>query len=113
MKGEALRKWQLRLNKLVSGGVHMTSMTMWPKVEERRIAQALQEVCEKLDGSEGEVVLDFSSVRKIDTGAVQALEGLASIAAGKGVKVVLRSVNVDVHKVLTLLRLKSRFSFVN
>ena len=90
----------------------MTTMTIWPKIEEGRIAQAVQEAGEKLNGTEGEVMLDFSSVRRIDTGAVRALEELAGVAASKGVKVVLRGVNVEVYKVLTLLRLKSRFSFV-
>jgi anti-anti-sigma regulatory factor len=91
----------------------MPTMTVWPKIEEGRIAQALDEAGEKLDSAGGDIVLDFSSVRKLDIGAVQAMEELARIAAEKGVKVVLRGVNVDVHKVLTLLKLKSRFSFVN
>jgi anti-anti-sigma regulatory factor len=91
----------------------MPTVTVWPMIEEGRIDQALQEAGEKLDSAGGDVVLDFSSVRKIDTSAVRAMEELARIAAEKGVKVVLRGVNIDVHKVLTLLRLKSRFSFVN
>jgi anti-anti-sigma regulatory factor len=91
----------------------MPTMSVWPKIEEGRIAHALQEAGEKLDSAGGDVVLDFSAVRKIDTSAARALEELARIAAEKGVKVVLCGVNVDVHKVLTLLRLKSRFSFVN
>lgn len=91
----------------------MPMITVWPKIEEGRIAQAVQEAAEKLDSAGREMVLDFSSVRKIDTSAVGAMEELARIAAEKGVKVVLRGVNVDIHKVLTLLRLKSRFSFVN
>ena len=88
-------------------------MTVWPKIEEGRMAQALEEVGEKLDSAVAEVVLDLSSVRKIDTSAVQAMERLARIGEEKGVKVVLSGVNVQVHKVLTLLRLKSRFWFVN
>ena len=35
-----------------------------------------------------------------------------SIADEKGVKVVLRGVNVDVYKVLKLVKLASRFSFL-
>ena len=91
----------------------MPTMTVWPKIEEGRAAQALEELGEKLDSAVGEVVLDFSPVRKIDTSAVHALERLARIAEEKGVKVVLSGVNVQVHKVLTLLSLKSRFWFVN
>jgi anti-anti-sigma regulatory factor len=91
----------------------MPTMTVWPKVEETRIAQALQQVGEKLDSAGGDVVLDFSSVHKVDTSAVRAMEELARIAAEKSVKIVLHGVKVDVHKVLILSRLKSRFSFVS
>ena len=48
------------------------------------LVQALQEAGEKLDGAEGEVVLDFSSVRRIDPSAVRALEELAGMADDKG-----------------------------
>jgi anti-anti-sigma regulatory factor len=59
------------------------------------------------------VVLDFSSVRRIDPSVLRAMEEFAGKADNKGVKVVLRGVNVDVYKVLTLVNLTSRFSFVN
>ncbi len=67
----------------------------------------------KLDGLEREVVLDFSSVRRIDPSVVRAMEELAGIAEDKGVKVALRGLNVDVYKVLKLVKLASRFIFVN
>jgi len=66
----------------------------------------------KLDSAEGEVVVDFSSVGRIDPSAIRALEGFADAADDKGVKVVLRGVNVDVYKVLKLVKLGSRFSIV-
>ena len=52
---------------------------------------------------DGEVTLDFSSVRRIDPGALRAMEELARMADEKDVKVVLRGVNVDVYKVLKLV----------
>ncbi len=82
-------------------------------IEETRVVPALREAGEKLDGTEGEVVLDFSSVRRIDSNALPAIEELARIADERSVKVVLRGVNIDVYKVLKLVKLSRRFSFVN
>ncbi len=82
-------------------------------IDDQRVVPALQEAGEKLDGTQGETVLDFSSVRRIDSSALRALEEFARLADGKTVKVVLRGVNVDVYKVLKLMKLTRRFSFVN
>lgn len=82
-------------------------------IDETRLVSALREVGEKLEGTEGEAVLDFSSVRRIDSSVLRAMEELARIADEKSVKVVLRGVNVDVYKVLKLVKLTRRFSFVN
>lgn len=91
----------------------MAVITVWIKINEERVVEGLQEAGEKLDSAEGEVVVDFSSVRRINPSAIRALEGFADAADGKGVKVVLRGVNVDVYKVLKLVKLGSRFSFVS
>jgi anti-anti-sigma regulatory factor len=91
----------------------MAMIAVWLKIDEERVVQALQEAAEKLDSAEDEVVLDFSSVRRIDPSVLRAMEEFAGKADNKGVKVVLRGVNVDVYKVLTLVKLTSRFSFVN
>ena len=82
-------------------------------IEKTRVVPALREAGEKMDGTEGEVVLDFSSVRRIDSNALLAIEDLARIADEKSVKVALRGVNIDVYKVLKLVKLSRRFSFVN
>ena len=91
----------------------MATIAVWLKIDEERAVQALQEAGEKLDSVEGEVALDFSSVRRVDPSALRALEEFAGRADDKGVKVVLRGVNVGVYKVLKLVKLGSRFSFVN
>ena len=91
----------------------MAMIAVWLKIDEERVVQALHEAGKKLDSVEGEVALDFSAVRRIDPSAVRAMEEFAGIAADKGVKVVLRAVNVDVYKVLKLVKLTSRFSFVS
>jgi len=72
----------------------------------------LQEALVKLDGAQGELVLDFSSVRRLDARALKVMEQLAILAAGKSVKVVLRGVNAEVYKVLKLVKLAPRFSFL-
>lgn len=71
----------------------------------------LQQALEKPDRTAGDVVLDFSSLERIDPGALKAMEKLAGTADGKSVKVVLRGVNVDIYKVLKLAKLTPRFSF--
>ena len=91
----------------------MAMIAVWHKIDEERVVQALREAGEKLDGVEGEVALDFSSVRRIDPSALRALEEFADIANHRGIKVVLRGVNVGVYKVLKLVKLGSRFSFAS
>jgi anti-anti-sigma regulatory factor len=91
----------------------MAMNAVFLNIEETRVVPALREAGEKLDGTEGEVVLDFSSVRRIDSNALPVIEELARIADEKSVKVVLRGVNIDVYKVLKLVKLSRRFSFVN
>ena len=74
-------------------------------------ANALQNAIHKLDSTGGEVVLDFSSVRRVDTGALRAMEEIARAAGDRAVTVVLRGVNVDIYKALKLVKLTPRFSF--
>ena len=93
--------------------VRMAMTVVWLKIDEGRFVQALAEAREKLDSVEDELVLDFATVRRIDPSALRGMEEFARIADDKGVKVVLRGVNVDVYKVLKLVKLTSRFSFVS
>ena len=86
---------------------------VWLKIDGQRVVGALQEALEKLNGAGGELVLDFSSVHRIDPSALRAMEELAGIADHKAVKVMLRGVNVDIYKVLKLVKLAPRFSFLN
>ena len=79
----------------------MTTQAVW-----------IQEAVDKLNSGEKEVMLDFSSVLRIDGNAVSAIEELAGLADGKSVKVVLRAVNVDIYRVLKQLKLTQRFSFL-
>jgi len=87
----------------------MTSVLL--NIDERRVVPALQEAREKLESTKGEAVLDFSSVCRINSSALRAMEEFVGVANDKGVKVVLSGVNVGVYKVLKLAKLASRFSF--
>ena len=73
----------------------------------------IQEAIEKVNCGESEVILDFSSVLRVDADVVGAMEELAGLADGKSVKVVLRAVNTDVYRVFKLLKLTRRFTFVS
>ena len=89
----------------------MTTVAEWYKIDGAQIAQSIDEIREKLSSTDGEAVLDFSSVERLDTAGLSALEGLATAADEKGVRLELRGVNVGVYKVLKLARLTSRFSY--
>jgi len=90
----------------------MGTVAVWRKIDEECVVSALQQAAERLDSAAGEVVLDFSSVRRVDPSALRAMVAFARTADEKAVKVVLCGVNVDVYKVLKLVKLTSRFSFV-
>ncbi len=83
----------------------------WLKVDESRFMQSLQEADEKLHQAEGEVILDFTSVIRVDSKGLRELERLADRADAKSTKFVLRGVNVDIYKVLKLMKLAPRFLF--
>ena len=77
------------------------------------INETLQDSLAKLqlDGAGGEVVVDFSGVQRIDPSTLKTLDKLADAAHERAAKVVLGGVNVDVYKVLKLMKLERRFSF--
>lgn len=90
----------------------MATIALMIKLEEQHLADVLQEAGAKLDTAGGEVVLDFSCVRRVRPADVKALAEFSRLAETKAVKLVLRGVNVDIYKVLKLVRLASKLSFV-
>jgi len=94
--------------------VLMETIPVTLKIDSERVVPALQAAGEKLDaaGDEGKLVLDFSSVRRIDPAVLTAIEKLAATADDKAIKVVLQGVGIEVYKVLKLARLAPRFTFV-
>jgi ABC-type transporter Mla MlaB component len=91
----------------------MEMIAIWLEMDEKNLLRALQEAGEKLESVQGELVLDFSSVLRLDSRSLLAIEEFTALAADNGVRVVLRGVNVGIYKVLKLVKLASRFSFVN
>ena len=83
------------------------------KVDSESVVSNLQELEKSLKRSQGEVVIDFSSVPRLNESALRSLAEFANRAEAASVKVILRGVNVDVYKVLVLMSLNSKFSFVN
>ena len=92
--------------------MRMTTNAKCLEIDGERVVASLQAASEALDSVKGDVVLDFSCVSRIDPSAVRAMEKFAGIADGKAIKIVLRGVNVDLYRVLKLVKLTSRFSFL-
>jgi anti-anti-sigma regulatory factor len=90
----------------------MAMIALQHKIDGERVVPSLDEAREKLDGADGEMILDFSSVSRIDATALRAIEEFAVGAEGKGVKLMLRGANVGVYRVLKLMKLAPRFSFL-
>ncbi len=91
----------------------MPTIAVMQKIDGERILEALREAGDKLGNSDGEMILDFSAVRRVEPKAIAALEELAALAEQKKVKLALRGVNVDVYKVFKLVKLAHRFTFLN
>jgi len=88
----------------------MSASALFLTIEEGRIVPLLEETRVRLESAHGEAVLDFSAVHRINSDALKALEDFAQVADEKAVKVVLHGVNVDVYKVLKLVKLTHRVS---
>lgn len=82
------------------------------EIKADNVACCLQEARMKLNGALGNTTLDFSSVRRIDPQGLRAMEELIDLAEEKAVKIAVHGVNVDIYKVLKLVKLASRLNFV-
>ena len=91
--------------------MRMAMTAVWLKIDEDRVVQAFRDAGGKLGSVKDEVVLDFSSVLRIDPCALKVMEEFVDIADAKGVKIVLRGVNIGIYKVLKMVKLGSRFEF--
>jgi anti-anti-sigma regulatory factor len=91
----------------------MATKTVSLNIDRERVDLQLHEAINQLDRPSGDLTLDFSSIRSIDSSTLRALEKFADIADEKSVKPVLRGVNVHLYKTLKLVKLAGRFSFDN
>ncbi len=88
-------------------------VAVWLKIDGQKVLGDLQEACETLHNADGEVLLDFSAVRRLDPEAIAAMEELAERADESGVRLVLRGISAEVYKVLKLVKVAHHFSFVS
>jgi ABC-type transporter Mla MlaB component len=91
----------------------MSKISAFLKIDAEHVASDLQAAGARLDGAPVETILDFSAVLRIDPRALVAMEELIRIADDKAVKIWLRGVNVEIYKVLKLVKLVPRFSFLH
>ncbi len=91
----------------------MTTNAVWLEIDGTCVAPALRAALKKVDSTEGEMILDFSSVHRVDPAALRVMEELAGAADNNAVKVVLRGVTFGIYKALKLAKLAPRFSFLN
>ncbi len=91
----------------------MATIADWLKVDPGRTAQNLNDAVQKLESAQGELVVDFSAVHRIDADSLRAMEKLTEAAGERKVKLVLKGVGVDVYKVFKLANLTSRFSCIS
>jgi ABC-type transporter Mla MlaB component len=89
----------------------MSTIATFVRIDGKRVAEDLEDAQSMLDSSQGEAVLDFASVLRVQPRDLAALEELVQLADERGVKVELRGVNVGIYKVLKLAQLASRFAF--
>lgn len=73
----------------------------------------IEKLIEEISTTGNGALLDLSTIERIDAPALHSLERLAEAADAHTTKVVLRGVNTDIYKVLKLMKLASRFSFVD
>ncbi len=76
-------------------------------------SKMLSDAKDQVASGDGDIVLDFSAIDRIEPDSVLLMNQLAEKAEEKSVKVTLRGVNVDVYKVLKLVKLAHRFAFSN
>ncbi len=92
----------------------MTTKSVCLRLTPESLLQCLEtEARALLQTAESELALDLSAIPRIDVRAANALEELAGLASQKTIRIMLRNVNIDVYKSMTLLGLVRRFTFMS
>jgi anti-anti-sigma regulatory factor len=90
----------------------MTTTSVWSPVTGKETADSLRtDAVEMVKATEGELLLDFSSVARIGSDEIRALKELADLAQQRAVKLRIRNIKASIYKSLTLLKLARRFTF--
>jgi anti-anti-sigma regulatory factor len=90
----------------------MSTVPVFLKIDADRVRDSLQGAIGRMQSTENEAVLDFSSVRRIDASDLEMMQELANMAEARGVKLAVCGVNVKIYKVLKLARISPRLGFV-
>lgn len=90
-----------------------TVSNVWLRVDGSDPGDDLRQAAGRLKEAGGEAVVDFSAVKRIDAGALSALEKLAREAESSGVKLALYGVNVSVYKALKVMKLVPRVAVMH
>ena len=90
----------------------METDVVW-NIDEQSVIGTLEKAALSLEHERDHPVLDFSSMRRIDSRCLRALQEFAHRAEDKKIKATLRGVNVNIYKALKLAGLTRCFSFVN
>ena len=91
----------------------MSTITDLFRVDPNCVAECVHEAHMQLDPSREQITLDFSSLLRITAEDLRAMEELVDRADNQSIKVMLCGVNVDIYKVLKLVKLAPRFSFAS
>ncbi len=89
----------------------MTMTKMFLEIQSDNLVECLIGARDRLNGA-AETILDFSSIERIDSQALRAMEELLDRADDRSAKIALQGVNVGIYKVLKLVRLAPRLSFL-
>ena len=89
----------------------MATIAVLLKADEKNLSDILRGARQKLESEGGELVVDLSSLRRVDASSLLAMQEFATMAQGEGAKLVLRGVSVDLYRVMKLVKLTAAFSF--
>ena len=101
------------LNRILKLAVPMATTGNVLDIEDANVALMLEEAANRLEREGGELTLDLSRVRRLDSSSVRTLQKLATVADQKSVKLTLRGVHIDLYKTLKLMKLTHRFLFAD
>jgi anti-anti-sigma regulatory factor len=71
----------------------------------------IQAAIDRLDGTQEEIVLDLSGLRRVDSTTLARLEQLSVKAKEHSVRIRVRGASIEIYKVLKLVAVAPGFSY--